>query len=1104
MRIKIKNTVSVFLSLVMILMCCHNMTIVSAQSEWAAEGYFGKALTLNGMTAGSTVFATSGKTSDIGGKGSWYIDKSWGYNTMYIDVSQGRVKTAKGNNIYVEVEYYDNATDGWFYLKYNSRYENEKETPIEYLTGSNKWKKAGFVLEAPTMADDLNTADFGISVINTIDYSHSPIYIHSVKVKELDETSIGTVNMRFAPDGHNYFDTDGEIKIDIDVSNQLNIETDADLKMSVYDEYGRLVHEQTERVSLKRRKTVSKEVILDFKRFGVFTVVAEVSNKELKFRSGDVDKFAFVRESKFLSDKFGACNHFAWNQPSRDPAIIFPLMKKAGIGWTRDEILWKDYETQRGVYELKPHHERFLTLSADNGIKTLLILCFGNEIYTKTNNTVPITDEELDAFGKFCYNLVKDTKGRVFAFEYWNEFDHHTVGVDYKYYAPLAKTTYENLKKANPDARAVGITAAGTGLSLIKTAFDMGANEHMEDVSYHVYPAGSPEKAKVGDDSRSIRELINKYPGGINMKIWLTEMGWSSATYGKNVAAKYLCKEFVIQMEAELVERMFWYDMIDDQEDVTYTEATFGMLERFHPKNKNRFLAKPAYVATAAMNGILGTPVFHSKMMLDNDTTYAYRYTREQDGMDTAVLWNSDHKVLKSFNFGSDDVKFYDMYGNPLDIKGNNGNYSILLDDAPVYAEGRFERFEEGVQEIYLSATSVGAAYEDEIEINIYKTTEDNVKIELDIDENSDVMLLNEPVFVGDVAKIILDVKGIPGSVDKIPLKITGDSGVKYYDNTIDIKYVEALEIAGRSSLYEDTNIHRWRMELDVKSNFHTSDMKAVIDVKEPKQLRGRYNAGIVKQGETSKLSFHIPEIQRFTSYKLKADIKLSNGYIQEFEMPIDFALAFYAENKPVIDGVLDKGEWKEEGKIVSNREDQVYMLAKNETWKSDNDLSAETYIMWDEENLYIACEVTDNIFSCNYKGTSIWQGDSLQFGLAYARENEDGETTTAFTEVGTALTPNGVELVKYSNESGTTMDVKESVSIVKRNGNKTIYEVCMPWSEAVPQGAQIKPNIEIGYSMLVNDNDTTGRRGWIEFGSGIGVYKAVNEFARIRLVPKR
>ena len=160
-----------------------------------------------------------------------------------------------------------------------------------------------------------------------------------------------------------------------------------------YDEYGNIAHTQNEAVEIKKSSAVTKEVVLDFSKFGVYSIMAEVSDKTHKLHSIDVDKFALIKESKFISDKFGACNHFAWNQPSRDPAIIFPLMRKAGIGWTRDEILWKDYETEKGVYELKPHHERFLSLSADNGIKTLLILCFGNELYTKTSNTVPITDE---------------------------------------------------------------------------------------------------------------------------------------------------------------------------------------------------------------------------------------------------------------------------------------------------------------------------------------------------------------------------------------------------------------------------------------------------------------------------------------------------------------------------------------------------------------------------------------------------------------------------------------------------------------------------------------------------------------------------------------
>jgi len=52
-----------------------------------------------------------------------------------------------------------------------------------------------------------------------------------------------------------------------------------------------------------------------------------------------------------------------------------------------------------------------------------------------------------------------------------------------------------------------------------------------------------------------------------------------------------------------------------------------------------------------------------------------------------------------------------------------------------------------------------------------------------------------------------------------------------------------------------------------------------------------------------------------------------------------------------------------------------------------------------------------------------------------------------------------------------------------------------------MPPGTEIKENMEICYSFLVNDSDRNGRRGWIEFGAGIGMVKSVLDMARIRLM---
>jgi len=57
----------------------------------------------------------------------------------------------------------------------------------------------------------------------------------------------------------------------------------------------------------------------------------------------------------------------------------------------------------------------------------------------------------------------------------------------------------------------------------------------------------------------------------------------------------------------------------------------------------------------------------------------------------------------------------------------------------------------------------------------------------------------------------------------------------------------------------------------------------------------------------------------------------------------------------------------------------------------------------------------------------------------------------------------------------------------------ETVYELALPWSELSP----IRPdtNGAISLSFLVNDNDGSGRKGYIEWGSGIGEVKDAKKF---------
>ena len=63
-----------------------------------------------------------------------------------------------------------------------------------------------------------------------------------------------------------------------------------------------------------------------------------------------------------------------------------------------------------------------------------------------------------------------------------------------------------------------------------------------------------------------------------------------------------------------------------------------------------------------------------------------------------------------------------------------------------------------------------------------------------------------------------------------------------------------------------------------------------------------------------------------------------------------------------------------------------------------------------------------------------------------------------------------------------------------------TVYELQIPWSELFWEGYVPDPSKEYHFSLMANDNDGSGRRGWIEYCSGIGTHKDVTLFGTMNL----
>ncbi|MEF2965349.1 alpha/beta hydrolase fold domain-containing protein [Paenibacillus sp. M1] len=172
----------------------------------------------------------------------------------------------------------------------------------------------------------------------------------------------------------------------------------------------------------------------------------------------------------------------------------------------------------------------------------------------------------------------------------------------------------------------------------------------------------------------------------------------------------------------------------------------------------------------------------------------------------------------------------------------------------------------------------------------------------------------------------------------------------------------------------------------------------------------------------------------------------------------------------------------------------------KMDDWKGAEDAGATGYLSWDTDRLYLALEVTDDTHSQSAAGNELWRGDSIQVAVGIAEE--DGGTPSEYHEMGFALGDDGqMSRWRWIAPGGFLAgEFLSSDFAAARRDNATVYEAAIPWSELIADRTLAGPGLKLKFSLLVNDNDGAGRKGWLEYNGGIGTAKDINAFGDIFL----
>ena len=147
--------------------------------------------------------------------------------------------------------------------------------------------------------------------------------------------------------------------------------------------------------------------------------------------------------------------------------------------------------------------------------------------------------------------------------------------------------------------------------------------------------------------------------------------------------------------------------------------------------------------------------------------------------------------------------------------------------------------------------------------------------------------------------------------------------------------------------------------------------------------------------------------------------------------------------------------------------------------WKGPQDLSAEVRVAADKKFFRIRVDATDDEHRQTHRGGNIWHGDSLQVFCQFPGQKD-------VWQFGCALRNDGeIERCVWTPAAGFRPDISVFDCRISRNGNRTIYELQIPWSAFGADLEKLKQGFR--FNLMLNECDSDVRDSWIQIAPGVG-----------------
>ena len=767
--------------------------------------------------------------------------------------------------------------------------------------------------------------------------------------------------------------------------------------------------------------------------------------------------------------------------------------RELGVKYLRWEFGHQLVEPEQGRFDW----ERYDKVVAEANAQNIRILGLISST-AKWNSTRPDAPDfytypprDYEALRNWVSAVVNRYKSSIKYWEIWNEPDlPYAWNGSHADFVKVMKTIYEAVKAADPEAKVAAMALSGGFAPFLEGVLAAGGGDYFDIYSDHTYVSGVELQTRLA----AVRELMTRY--NCVKPIWVTETGCNSRIEKRGnetpeeeelrwrnalrLQAREVSRQLV-ELLAEGVEKIFVYQA--SRVGSRYADENWGMLD----ENGEVLPAGAAYNLVVRM--LYGKKFERSFKYGQYARAYAFSDGREA----VIVVWSDRDEKLK-LHLGE----------GPADVVRIDGVHSETVE------KDGFTELTVGPDPVFISGLAP------EIPARQLSLTFPENPVTLLPGEARNVPLRIVNPF-DHACTVTLSVWAPPGSTAKLASR------------QVELAAGAAVEIPVETEL--KTSPQR-SLRLIANADFDKGAFKASAELEMTAGVPVRATlepAGILPDGSLEMVASvtNLSRKPRGGTLRISADFPgefqpcetefepIAPGGTGTFRFRVAMPEALSDRNSIRLNGTLAGGEEFEctrpanflfcvrngENRIFQalfNSAEQYVPVASDARWTDPEDLSGQLAATWDDHALRLSIEVRDSIHHQPFTAPGpLYDGDSVQIGidtLCNRSVNYDNDDY----EICVALTSEGPGIAVFTAPGGMAAKLLQLARVeVVREGQMTRYEVELPWSTL---GVTPKHGLQLGFSFLVNDNDGTGRKGFLEWSGGIGTRKNPRRFGTLIL----